>query len=385
MFPPLLAPVLIILLVAGALLLWQAVAYLISLFQRSAIERIVIGQIAAVLRQNLPLATALSLAGDSERGMARVHLKRIAQFLAQGASLAEAIHLGYRECSGLVRSLVTAGEKAGRLSAALDQAEEYLIRKARWRRLFDVPAGLYVVIVVVWAGFILSGVMVAVVPKFKNIFADFGTRLPDLTIALIDISEWFVQGTPPGWVSLVMIGIAWLGLRVWHVGGRPMTAILGEAVRSSLPGVRRMEFGRGMAEMLRLMRTAVACGLDLASAARLAGELEVNRYVREQMRLFADLLEAGATPREACRTAGLGPVLAVALTAGSRSGSMDAALRYAADYHEAIVTRWWILISSFVWPFCTIVLGTIVGFIVTALFVPLVQLIRSTSDWGLGT
>ncbi len=381
MIPPAVAIIFAILAVVVIVLLWQGLMYIISFFQRPAIERIVIGQIGSVLRQNLPLATALSLAGDSEQGMARVHLKRISRFLTQGASLAEAMRLGYSECSRLVLSLAEAGERAGRLPAAMEQAEEYLVRKARWRRLFDVPVGIYVAIVLTFGCFVVSGIMVAIIPKFKTIFADFGTTLPGLTVALIDISAWFVQGTPPGWVPVVLIPFIWLAMRVWYVDGRPLTTRIGESVRATLPGVRRMEFGRCMAEMLRLMRTALASGMDLASAARLAACLDVNRHVRDRMRWFADLLEAGGGPVEACRTAGLGPVLAVALGAGARSGNMDAALRYAADYHEAIVTRWWMVVNSLVWPLCTVALSAVLAFIVLALFIPLVQLIQSVTGW----
>ncbi len=370
--------------VAAIFLLWQAGTYVVAWFRRPAVERIVISQIAGVLRQNLPLPMALSLAGDSERGMARTHLKRISKLLLQGASLSEAMELGYRECSSLVVSLVAAGEKAGRLPAAVEQAEEYLIRKARWRRLFDVPLGLYVVLVLSLAGLMVSGIMVAIIPKFKTIFADFGTKLPEGTMTLIDISEWFVAGTPPGWLLLFLVAVAWIVLRFWKIEGQSVASRIGEAVRSNLPGVRRVEFGRGLAEMLRLMRTAVAGGMDLATAARLASSLRVNRGLCDRMRWFADLLEAGSKPADACRVCELGPVLSTALAAGTRSGNMDAALRYAADYHGALVTRWWIMIHSFAWPCCTVGLGVIVAFVVRALFEPLVELIRSVCGGEMG-
>ena len=370
--------------IAALFLLWQALMYVIALFRRPAVERIVVGQIAGVLRQNLPLSMALSLAGDSEQGMARTCLKRISKLLSQGASLSEAMQLGYRECSSLVISLVAAGEKAGQLPAALEQAEQYLNRKARWRRLFDVPLWIYIALVLTTAGFMVSGIMVAVVPKFKVIFADFGTTLPRHTVALISISAWFVTGTPPGWVLICLVPVIWIVLRLWKVQNRPLTSRIGEFVRASLPGVRRVEFGRGMAEMLRLMRTAVASGMDLAAAARLSSSLGVNGYLRDRMRHFSELLEAGSDPADACRASELGPVLSTALAAGTRSGNMDAALRYAADYHGALVTRWWIMINSFAWPCCTVGLGVIVAFVVRALFEPLVELIRSVCTGGMG-
>jgi type II secretory pathway component PulF len=140
-----------------------------------------------------------------------------------------------------------------------------------------------------------------------------------------------------------------------------------------------MEFGGGLAQMLRLMRSALRGGVNLPDAAEVAAGLEVNSRLQDRMRQFSGLLTAGADVAEASRAAGLGPVLATALSAGRRSGDMDAALRYAADYHDAIVARWWVAISTLAWPFCTLCLAALVSWVVVGFFCPLVALINSVS------
>ena len=58
---------------------------------------------------------------------------------------------------------------------------------------------------------------------------------------------------------------------------------------------------------------------------------------------------------------------------------MDAALRYAADYHEAVMSRCWIVMQNLAWPVTTLAVATVVGFVVVAMFLPLVTLINSVA------
>jgi type IV pilus assembly protein PilC len=365
-----------VMLVYGA---WQALVLLIAWIQRKTIERIVIGHIVSVVRQNLPLATALMLASQSERGAARRHLQRISGLLAQGASLSEAMSMSFRERSRLIVSLVAAGERTGQLLPALEQAEDYLLTRSHRRRCFDAPVLAYVILVMGFTALLVSGIMVAIVPKFKVIFADFGTRLPPATESLINVSEWFVQGTPPGWVFLPLVGAMILFSCIVKIRGLSLAARIRQWFRWYMPGLRRMEFGGGLAQMLRLIRSALRGGINLPDAAEIAAGLEVNSRLQDRMRYFGGLLTSGADVGEASRSAGLGPVLATALSGGQRDGDMDAALRYAADYHEAIVARWWVAISTLAWPACTLCLASLVAWVVVALFRPLVALVDSVA------
>jgi type II secretory pathway component PulF len=346
--------------------------------RRRTINRIVVGQIATVVRQNLPLATGLALAGESERGWARLHLKRIARLAGQGAPLSQALQVGYPDCPAMVLALVVAGEQAGQLPAALDQAEQYLIEETRRKTEVDVSAWPYVLIVLTFTLTVVSGIMVAVVPKFKEIFKDFGANLPRLTVLLIEVSEFVAT-----WAVFMCLAVAAIPLII-YLSIRPrrypeprLTSRIADWIRWHMPGCHRMEFASGLAGMLGVMRLAVRSGMDLPRAARVAAGLDVNVAMRPRMLRFADLLTGGRPVREAAREAGLGEVAAVALASGQRSGDMDAALRYATDYHAAFLSRSWVLLRNLTWPAYTLLIGCVVAFVVVSLFLPLVQLINA--------
>jgi type II secretory pathway component PulF len=382
-------PVVCCIILIAFVCLFLAVRLVAQWCRRRGAERIIIGQVATVIRQNLPLATALALAGESERGMSRKRLQWIAGFLNRGVPLSAAIRWGYPECPSMVLSLILAGEQAGQLPAALRQAEEYLQDRARRRERKDTPMWPYGLVVIGTMVLVVSGIMIAVVPKFRMIFNDFEVRLPRPTMTLIDIAEWFLAGgtTPPGWVLfmplLIVLPLVMYGfVRPRQVPDLHWSSRAADWIRWRVPGWGRMEYGSGMAAMLGVVRMAVRSGMSMQAAARLAADVDVNAAMRPRMRELSDLLGNGVGLPQAVRQARLGEVTAVALATGQRTGNMDASLRYATDYHSAIVSRGWLVVHSLAWPVFTLVLGSCVGFVVVALFLPLVTLINASTAFG---
>jgi len=364
------------------------VAFLISLIVRlilncwlpRTIERVVIGQITSVVRQNLPLATALALAANSERGLNRSYLRRIATLLAQGLPLYEAVRKSMPNCSALTLSLIFAGERTGQLALALEQAEANLVHAGRRGRT-QVLAIPYAIAMLSLTGLVTSGIMVAVIPKFKDIFKDFDAQLPNTTLALISFCSWWVDGVPPGWtvaLPVVLVGLyLWVRPRRW---GEPrLTSRLADRLRWHLPVLRRIAFGRNMKAALETMRLGVCAGLDLVPAARLAGLTDLNVCLQRNINRFAQLLEAGTDVRKAARQARLGEIAGLALAAGQRTGDMDAALRYAVDYHDALAGRLLAVIRNLTVPLVVLCVGSFVGWVVLSLFLPLIALIDSVT------
>ncbi|MHC4800198.1 MAG: type II secretion system F family protein, partial [Planctomycetota bacterium] len=157
--------------------------------RRRAIERVVIGQISTVVRQNMPLATALSLAAESEREAARTNLKQISSLLGRGLDLSRAVQLGFPNCSAIVVSLIAAGQQAGQLPLALEQAEQYLMERDRQKERFNPVVWPYFVIVLITLTLVLTGIMIFVIPKFRVIFQDFSPQLPGVTRLMLGFAE----------------------------------------------------------------------------------------------------------------------------------------------------------------------------------------------------
>lgn len=350
--------------------------------RRRMVERVVIGQIASVLRQNLPLARGLAVAADSERGAPAVHLRRIARLLDQGMTLPHAMRIGYPDCSSMTWSLVQAGQQAEQLPALLDRVEQNMLDKDRSTTGRGFWPVFYVLLVTVPVLTIPAFLMVAVVPKFKEIFADFGAELPWAMVVLVQVNEWLVEGTPPGFVLFIPLLLAvplflYLSYRPRHVEKLSWISRFADAIRWRLPGFRTYELARGMHAITEVLRLSLKAGIDLPSAAGLAAEVDANHRLREQMRRVAGELEQGRAPDQAFKAAGVNKMLVMAVSAGLRSGNLDTPLTYVAEYYRAIVSRWWLFIVNMGTPLLTLFYALIVGFIAYALFTPLIKLINS--------
>lgn len=343
-------------------------------------QRIVVGQLATVVRQHLPLSTGVALAAEAEKGLARTHLQRIAHLLAQGEPLSQAVRKGYRDCPSVALSLIIAGEKAGQLPAALDEAEHFLLERDRRRPPYEVSVWLYLLVIAGFTMLVVSGIMVAIVPKYKAIVKDYAAEMPAATQSLIAAWGYLASGGVVGLLVLpVILVLVYLSLRPRRVPQLAITSKVADWIRWHMPGFGRIEMGRGMQQVLRTMRLGVRSGMSLDQAAGLAELVDVNQQLRPRIRRFGELLREGAPVREAARRVDLGEVTGVALAAGQRAARMDVGLRYAADYHGAVAGRLWAVLRNLTWPVCTLIMGIVVGWVVLALFLPLISLIDSVS------
>jgi type II secretory pathway component PulF len=344
----------------------------------------VLGQIGTVVQQDLPLARALAIAADYERRRAHRILKQISQFLSQGLPLSAAVERGCPDCPGVIRTLIDAGEQAGQLPAAVEQARAWLNRRDDQRIRFAPAVLTYVFILLTCLLIVSSMVLVLIVPKLRMIFNDFNVQLPRKMAFFVEHGPILLQGL--GALIIGMIAVAVVALyvrfRPRHVPVPGVLSQMADEVRWRIPGWRRVEFAEGMTVMLRTLRFGIGAGLPLERAAELAAGLDVNVHLRLRMTRFARLLAEGQTARGAARDARLGQVAAIALAAGERGGDLDPALRYAADYYEALVSRWWIALSSLAVPLTTLAMGILIGTTIYTFFQPLVALINSVMAGG---
>jgi len=343
-------------------------------------ERAVIGQIAAVVRQHLPQAAALAVAAGSERRLTRRFLYHIAGLLSRGLPLFEAVLKGMPNCSALTLSLIAAGQRTGQLAAALDQAEANLVERLLRRRGQPTLAIPYLLAITSLTVLLTSGIMIAIIPKLKEIFTDYKAILPGVTRSLVTVSLWVSQNGFVWVTAVALLVIAlYLLVRPRRWGQPRLTSQLADYLRWHLPIARRLNIGRNMKAAYEIVRLGIRSGMDLAPAARLAGQTDLNVYLIRRFNNFADLLEQGDDIHQAAQAAGLGEISAISLTAGQRCGNFDAALRYLIDYHDALASRLAAVIRSLSVPLAVLVAASFAGWVVLALFMPLVALLRAST------
>ncbi len=346
------------------------------------IAGLAVANLAAAARLNLPFAEVVDMAGREEGGEAKAALTRLSYWLARGSMPSVALRHSIRGCPAFVSATVQVGEDSGQITAALELANARIRQRRNQSASLLTTGWIYPCVLFLFWVAIVAGTLLVVVPKFKEIFCDFGTPLPASTVALIDLGAGASGLAGPLLcvvAAVIPLGllVAGLSLRPRRPGSPRVLSSIGDSFRWILPFFRSFDRGTGHAAVLDAIRMGLQGGLPLERAVRLACDVDVNCQVRNQYRDFGRNLIAGIDPGDAATGAGLGCVVAAAFNSVMRGTSPNVALQYAADYHRAMANRRWHVLARLLTPLVTLAAGCLIALTALALFQPLIALIDS--------
>jgi len=299
-----------------------------------------------------------------------------------GESLSRAMQRHPRTFNNLFIGLIRAGEVGGVLEESLQRLSHFLEKDVELRR--KVKAALtYPVLVLIAAIGIVVFLVSWVVPQFASLFKDIGLKdseFPAMTKFLIDLSAVFKNNWWIILISLVAVIFAWKLFVSTRFGRR--TA---DRIKLKVPVFGKLHHKICMARFSRTMGTLLTSGVPILQAMEtVAGTvgntimadavLEARARIREGDRI--------GDPLEASRL--FPPMVVHMIGVGEESGSLDFMLQKIADFYESEVEATLQSLTAALEPILIVVLGFIVGFIVIAMFLPLIKVIEGLSS-GDGT
>lgn len=314
------------------------------------------------------------LGKDTHSRRLRRVLEAVADDVRQGQPLDRAIEIHAPQMPALYSRVVRAGIKTGRLSGTLLNLSHHLRLVAETRRLL-AEAITYPVIVLFLAFGVFCAVLLFVVPQFVDVFMDFGVRLPALTMAMISLSRGLPQLLQIGGLLIALMVLLLLGLRysangrAWRERMIMAIPILGSMIRHSIG-----------ARFLRALAFAVDSGMPLPEALRLSAGATGSPGLLKEVGEVALRVERGSRLDEACRGARLVPALfGYFATVNSDISTLRDGLIQLSKAYEARALSVQSSLRSWVAPLAMLGVGLVIGVLVVALFMPLVQLIQSVS------
>lgn len=287
-----------------------------------------------------------------------------------GTSLSAAFRKHPAQFSALYCDLVVSGEATGILDLLLERLAHYMEKsealKAKIRSALMYPASVLAV-----AAVVLGLIMVFVIPAFKNVFASFGAELPGPTLLVMGLSSHLVGW---GWLYLLVgLGTAYAAREVWRASAALQLAVDGWALKAPVFG--GMLDKACMARWTRTLSTLLAAGVPLVEALDSVGGAAGNRVFLESTVAIQKQVSQGASLNGAMTTTGLFPPMVLQLCAiGEESGALDGMLTRAAEFLEAEVDVKVVNLSTLLEPFIIVFLGSLIGGIVVAMYLPIFQL-----------
>lgn len=343
----------------------------------------IVSRLALITRLNLPLEAALKAVAKNEPTRRWRVFRDMSRMIERGVSVSEALQTAAPGCPDQLIATLRRAEAIGQLPRALSEQERAIgVTLGAYSRSTSHArhAAGYAALVMLLTGGMVAWHTIVLMPRFDAIFYDFEVSMPPITTAFVDAVDWFV---PNGLFAIlglvVLMSLFGLARLLERDDNGPVTRTVA-ALRRALPITRSLDFGMGMAKVIRAMALSMRSGSEASFARGLPTVVSPTNHLRQRIERFAQATSDGIAPSNAAKDAGLGDVFVCALRMVERGEDPQRVLGHAADYYEAIAYRWWHALMALSGPLVTLALAAMVGFIALALFTPLVALIDGVAE-----
>jgi type IV pilus assembly protein PilC len=339
-------------------------------------------QLSTLQDAGLPILRSLKILWQQQKpGQLKNVLDQVAADVEGGSTLSEAMARHPKAFDKLYSNMVQAGETGGVLDVILQRLAEFMEKAQRLKRKV-VGAMIYPVAVISFSVLIVTGLMMFVVPKFREIFNDFRTSLPALTEFLLSFSDWIVSGGStgvPGWLVIFGAPFALIFL-VKIINKSKAGKNMVDRLKLMIPILGNILQKTAIARFTRTLGTLLAAGVPILEAINITRDTVGNVVYENALQKVHDAIREGESFAAPLRSAKVCDSLVTnMIDVGEETGELDKMLMKIADNYDEEVD---VLVGSLVSmlePIIVVVLGGIVGFIVVALFLPLVKLIQGVS------
>lgn len=333
-------------------------------------------QLASLADAGLALDEGLAqLARDVDSRRLKEWIQGLVEDLRRGIKLDQAIAAREQGLPLLYSQVVRAGVESGELPATLLNLNHHLRLAGNLRRLiWEVTS--YPLLVVGIAFCVVSAFFIQVAPKFRSIYQDFGTRLPGLTVLLMNIAEHYVTITSVLGVIIAAVIVGWISLRFSRAG-----LSLRENILMSIPIIGRIYRASLIARFLRSVATAVATGIPLSQAMRLAGGATGSVRLADDAERLACETEQGRSIFVASQAARvIPPLFGFCVQVAVGRDALPNAIGQLAKSYESRAYHAQSMLRTLLFPILIVGVGGFLALVITALFLPLVELINCVSS-----
>ena len=364
-------------------------------------------QLSILQDAGLPILRSLRiLAGQAKAGRLKYSLEDTCEEIEAGSTLSEGMAKSPKCFNRLYVNMIKAGEAGGALELILQRLADFQERAESLKRKVK-SAMIYPIVVVTVAVGILTFIMIKIVPAFRDIFKEFDLELPPMTEMLVGISNWCVNY----WYLIPGIPITiWLSIKLirkfrhGRIGWDQFiikVPIFGQLIEKNI-----------LARTTRTLGTLVASGVPILEALNITRDTSGNATFERMYTKISEAIREGeaiAKPMKENSVPGFHPVAAFfwfcfiggpiglllyllkyrqrivddivvnMVDVGEETGELDTMLYKVADTYDEEVAVLTEGLTKLMEPLLIIFLGGAVGFIVIALFIPLVKLIEGLS------
>lgn len=328
-------------------------------------------QLAHLTRAGLPIESGLRLIAQESRGRLAQSIHRVADEVERGRPLGEAFKAHRGEFPPLYGELIDAGVAGNNLPAMLFNLSRHhelvgRLRNAVWQAL------AYPLVVLLALLLVMLVLSVWVIPQFQEIYQDFDTELPGLTLLLLRAAD----AAPVVLVALIVVVVAApVGWRLLQASGHD--AMVSDALGTPLPLIGPVLKRSLVARWCDAVRVGVEAGLDLPRSMRLAAQAIGSPGLARDTQRMAATLERGERIGEAGGLYVLPASVPAAMDLSTNQTQLADTLDTLTQMYRQQAEARMGFVTALMTPLLIGLLGVVIGFTVLALFLPLMRITTS--------
>jgi len=326
-------------------------------------------QLAILLKSGVPLLQAIELLIEHFQGRLKAALIEIKDEIKQGTSLADALNKYPSAFDVTYVQLVRAGEASGNLETILERLTHMLERQQETsKRISDAMRGPIIQLFV--AAGVVTAMLTFVVPQMAENFAGQGRELPAPTRMLLTISDLITSH----YIILLLVLIAIVGIFNYWRSTKSGKRIL-DTLKLKLPGIRYYAKTSAVVRFCQTLGMLLESGVNLAESLDIVVKIVDNQVLADVLQEARDKIIKQGKISQYLKQTGIFPPLAIYLIkTGEESGKLDVMLLTVADNYEKELTEVVDSMVAALQPVLLIIMAVIVGFIVMAIALPIMQM-----------
>ena len=338
-------------------------------------------QLATLIDAGLPLLQSLNVLSKQEPNPnLRATIVALGDSVQGGSTFSEALSAYPKMFNKLFVNMVKAGEIGGVLEVVLKRLAEYQ-EKANRLRSKITAAMVYPTIILVIAVGILTFLMLVIVPKFKEMFEGQNMELPGLSQFVFNFSDncmadSLIPLVPNAVLFLGLVAAAIVGISIWKrtpKGGRTVDAMV-----LKMPKIGDLTRVSAVARFSRTFGTLVSSGVPILQALLITRDTAGNVVVADAVTKIHDAVREGESIVTPMSTCGVFPPMMISMVdVGEETGQLPDMLMKVAEVYDEEVDNSVTALTAMLEPLMIVFLAVVVGSIVLAMFMPMMEIIKN--------
>jgi type IV pilus assembly protein PilC len=324
-------------------------------------------QFSVMLDAGLPLVQCLEILGEQEENpIFAAIIEKVRADVEAGSSLAEAMRKHPKAFDELYVNMIAAGEAGGILDIILQRLATYIEKVVRLKSQVK-SALIYPAAVIVIATAVVWVILTWVIPVFEQLLESVGGDMPLITTVVVGASNFLGRYTI--WILLVIV-LAAVGVARYYKTYRGRRVIDGMMLR--IPIIGNLLRKIAVARFCQTLSTLTAAGVPILDGLDITARTSGNAIIEDAILAVRKAVEEGRTLSQPLgETKVFPPMVVQMINVGEQTGALDQMLQKIAEFYEEEVDTAVAGLTKLIEPLMIVILGAIIGTIVTAMYLPL--------------